>query len=356
LLDTTPDGVVMFDRDGRIECLNRAAEQLFDYDEQELLGRDIGILMTDVDRAEHETYLARCERPPDLRDSRAGRDVVARRRDGTTFPVCLSVGRIGKADPPRYVGLMQDATVLNQARRARERLSYVSRLTMLGEMVSGIAHELNQPLAAIATYAQASQRLLSDDTTDIGEVQQALAQIAAQALRAGDVMLRLRSLARQPRARRDLCDLNEVVHELTPLIIADARLHDVRIDVDLAPEPLLVEHDREQIQQVLLNLLHNAFEALAQEPVGARQVAVRTVLEADGHMQLCVCDNGPGVDPAIAQRMFHPFCTTKATGTGLGLAISRTIAESHGGKLEHVRREPRGAIFRLVLPTGAASA
>jgi two-component system sensor kinase FixL len=349
LLDTTQDGVVMFDHHGRIESMNRAAERLFDYDESEVLGRDIGLLMTESRQA-HAELVARHPHSSISSLGAAGRDALARRRDGTTFPVFLSIGRIGTVDPPSFVGLMRDATVLDQARRAQERLSHVSRLTMLGEMVAGIAHELNQPLAAIATYAQAGERLLSTPATDLADVQVALGQIAAQALRAGEIILRLRSLARQPLSRRELRDLNEVVRELTPLIHADARQHDIRVLIDLAPEHLLAEHDPEQIQQVLLNLLHNAIEALGQEPAGTREIHISTMLTTDGHVQLCVRDNGPGVDPGIRQRMFHPFCTTKPAGTGLGLAISYSIAKAHGGTLEHVRSDTPGATFRLVLP------
>jgi two-component system sensor kinase FixL len=350
LLDTTPDGVVMFDGQGRIECFNRAAERLFDYVEPEVLGRDIGSLLAGTDHGAHASEVARGRRTTDAARG-ASREAVARRRDGTTFPVGLSIGRIGTVDPPHFVGFIHDATLMDQVRRAHERISHVSRLTMLGEMVSGIAHELNQPLAAIAAYAQASGRLLRDDTAHIAEVRDALGQIATQALRAGEVIARLRSLARPPPARRGPFDLNEAVHEIMPLISADARQHDVEVVVDLAPRSLLLDQDREQIQQVLLNLLHNAIEALAQEPSDTRRVSITTGLTAEQHVQLWVCDNGPGVDPWIAERMFHPFCTTKATGTGLGLAISRTIAQAHGGRLEHVPdSEVRGAKFRLTLP------
>jgi two-component system sensor kinase FixL len=353
LLDTTLDAVVMSDSRGRIERFNRAAERLFAYDEQEVVGHDVGMLIPDTDYAKPESYLARCERT-DVTGT--GRDAVARRRDGTTFPVCLSVGRIGDSDPPRFIGFIRDATAQDEARRAQERLAQVSRLTMLGEMLAGIAHELNQPLAAITTYAHASQRLLEVPDPDIAEVNYALGQIAAQSLRAGDIIRRLRSLAQQKQTRRESHDLNAVVLELRRLIESDARLHGVRVFFDLAPDSLFAELDPAQIQQVLLNLLRNAIEALHDQPPGSREIMICTLSTPDRQVELRVYDNGPGIDPEISQRMFYPFCTTKPAGTGLGLAISHTIAEAHGGKLEHVRREPRGAIFRLTLPSGGASA
>jgi len=270
--------------------------------------------------------------------------------------VCLSVGRIGDSYPPRFVGFMRDATAHDEARRAQERLAQVSRLTMLGEMLAGIAHELNQPLAAITTFAHASQRLLELPDPDIAEVHYALGQIAAQSLRSGDIIRRLRSLAQQKETLRQSSDLNAVVRELRALIESDARLHGVRIVFDLAPDSLFAELDPAQIQQVLLNLLRNAIEAVHDEPPGFREIMICTRSTPDGQVELRVCDTGPGIDPEISQRMFHPFCSTKPAGTGLGLAISRTIANAHGGKLEHVEREPRGAIFRLTLPPGEALA
>jgi signal transduction histidine kinase len=150
--------------------------------------------------------------------------------------------------------------------------------------------------------------------------------------------------------------LNAVVRELRALIESDARLHGVRVLFDLGPGSLFAELDAAQIQQVLLNLLRNAIEALHDEPPESREIMICTRSIPDGQVELRVCDTGPGIDPEISKRMFHPFCSTKPAGTGLGLAISRTIADAHGGKLEHVPREPRGAIFRLTLPPGGAIA
>jgi C4-dicarboxylate-specific signal transduction histidine kinase len=169
-------------------------------------------------------------------------------------------------------------------------------------------------------------------------------------LRAGEIILRLRELARGSPSRRAPCDLNDVVRDLMPLINADARHHNVRIALDLAHERLLAEQDPEQIQQILLNLLHNAIDALAEEPAQTREIRISTSRGNGGQVQLDVCDNGRGVDPRIAAQMFHPFCTTKPAGTGLGLAISHSIARAHGGHLEYIPGSARGARFRLSLP------
>jgi two-component system, LuxR family, sensor kinase FixL len=367
LLDAAADGIVIIDHRGHIETFNRAAERLFGYEQGELVGRNVNVLMTDDDREAHDGYLARYHRTGVPHIIGVGREVTARRRDGTTFPISLSVGRIGRADPPRFVGFLHDMTLRQQAliaaererdwtRAAQERLTQVSRLATLGEMIAGIAHELNQPLAAITTYAQGSQHLLDLEPPDINEVQDALGEIASQALRAAEVIRRLRRLARGQETRRESCDLNEVIRELETLIETEARLHDVRITFDLTPEPLEIYADRVQVQQVLLNLLRNATEALASETTDRRDVTIRTRLLTDGHIEATVCDNGPGVDPKIADRMFDPFRTTKASSTGLGLSVSRTIIEAHGGKLEYVPDRPRGASFRIRLPSAEGAA
>lgn len=259
----------------------------------------------------------------------------------------------------RIAGTLHDITdrqrAAEEARRSEARMTHVSRLATMGEMAAGIAHELNQPLAAIATYAQASQRLLEPGVADIDEVRGALRQIASQALRAGEVIRRLRSLVQDRATRREPSDANEVIGEVATLTETDARLHDVRIRFELAAGLPRVEIDRVQIQQVLLNLFRNAIEALESGGAAAREIAVRTRLDADGELELSVCDNGPGVAPHILDTMFDPFCTSKAEGTGLGLAISRSIVEAHHGRLGHRPNEPRGACFYVRLPTMAGA-
>jgi two-component system sensor kinase FixL len=183
-----------------------------------------------------------------------------------------------------------------------------------------------------------------------------LDQIASQAMRAGEVIRRLRRLARGQEPRRELCDMNELIHELAGLIETDARLHDVSVAFDLTPEVVRVQVDPVQVQQVLLNLLRNAMEALSDQGLGRRAIAVRTRRLSDGRIEAAVCDNGPGVDPDIVERMFDPFCTTKSSAAGLGLSVSRTIIEAHGGKLEYVPDGSRGASFRIRLPSLAGVA
>jgi two-component system sensor kinase FixL len=227
----------------------------------------------------------------------------------------------------------------------------VSRLATVGEMASGIAHELNQPLAAIATYAHACDRLLCLPDPEIEEIQTALKQIAEQAVRAGDIIRKLRNLARMEESVRAPSDINSVISELTDLIRSDAKAHGVEYRQELAADLPTINLDRSQIQQVVLNLVRNALEALALAQVDARELLLRTCASPEGDVEISLCDNGPGVDSALKHRIFDPFCSTKPTGTGLGLPISRTIVHAHRGTLEHQPNLPAGACFVVKLPS-----
>ena len=241
----------------------------------------------------------------------------------------------------------------DENRRLQDRLMHVSRLAAIGEMAAGIAHELNQPLAAVANYAQACERLLGLPNADLEEVRDALRQITAQAVRAGDIISRLRGLTRARESLGEPTDANALIRELIDLIESDARHHQARCCIKLTDglPPLVL--DRAQIQQVVLALVRNALEALAEMPEGLREVAVGTARAEDGDILISVTDNGPGISPLIGQRLFDPFCTTKSAGTGLGLASSRTIARAHGGTLEYRANSPSGASFVLRLPAPA---
>jgi two-component system sensor kinase FixL len=239
----------------------------------------------------------------------------------------------------------------SEAHKALERMNSVSRLATMGEMAAGISHELNQPLAAIANYAQACVRLLRLPAADIPEISGALEQIAGQALRAGEIIRRIRSLVRNEDVRRESRDINELIREMHGLLASDARVHDGRLALDLTSSLPNVTVDGVQIQQVLMNLVHNAFEAQAPEHDGAPfEVRIATRLTDGGDVEVSVNDLGPGLVGEMEQKIFEPFFTTKASGTGLGLAISRSIIKAHDARLAYRANEPRGACFYFVLP------
>jgi two-component system, LuxR family, sensor kinase FixL len=354
LLDAAVEGIVVIDHLGRIQAFNRSAERLFGYQAREVLDRNVNVLMNEPDCIAHDGHLARYAATRVARIIGNGREVSARRKDGSVFPAFLLVRAVADSEPPRFVGFVHDMTPRRQgeehARRLQERLWHVSRLATVGEMASGIAHELNQPLAAIANYAHACDRLLGRPDADLEEVRGALKQIAAQAVRAGDIIRRLRSLAQPHVDRREPTEINVLITELTALVRSDAQAHDVQYRLELSDGLPPLEVHRTQIQHVILNLVRNAIESLAETPDKPREIVVRTSRTRDGEVEVSVCDSGPGVPSSVAPHLFDPFWTSKPAGAGLGLAISRTLIAEHGGTLDYRPNLPVGACFALRLP------
>jgi two-component system sensor kinase FixL len=369
IMDAAVDAVILIDHRGTMTAFNRSAERLFGYTAVEAVGQNVGLLMPPSHRAHHDQYLERYAATGVAHIIGVGREVEALRKDGTVFPALLSVGRVADSVPARFVGMIRDITAEQQARlklvaerdRAaaaemaeqearllQERLMRVGRLTTLGEMAAGIAHELNQPLSAIATYARACERFLALENPDLEESRAATREIAQEALRAGAIIQRLRQFIASQTSVPSAVNLNLVIEHLTPLIMADARLHSVGITFDLDQKLAPLNGDSVQLQHLVLNLVRNAIEALSGNADPDRHIVIRT--DASGSPELLsVCDNGPGVPPQMVNRLFMPFVTTKPDGTGLGLSISQTIARAHGGSVGYRPAEPRGACFFMRL-------
>ncbi|HVN46849.1 MAG TPA: ATP-binding protein [Steroidobacteraceae bacterium] len=231
------------------------------------------------------------------------------------------------------------------------RLLNVSRMATIGEMAAGVAHELNQPLTAIANYAHACERLLSHPQAEVAELREALGQITAQTLRAAGILRRLRALARNHLTEHAPASLNALVSELHELVQTDALVHGVQLRLDLAAGLPEVHVDPGQVQQALLNLVRNSLDALGTGPVGGGQIRIRTRLTATGEVELSVSDNGPGVPAEAMTRIFDPFFSTKENGTGLGLAITHSIVRAHGGSMGYRPNVPNGACFYMLLPS-----
>jgi two-component system sensor kinase FixL len=258
----------------------------------------------------------------------------------------------------KHVGTIHDITdrrrAEDEARVLQERLTHFSRLSTMGEMAAGLAHEINQPLSAIATYAQACQRLIRLPEPEIEEVIAALEQINAQALRAGEVIRRLRNFVKNREVKREPVNCARLLEDLRTLAETDARLHNIRLRLD-CHEPLpTVYADPIQLQQVVLNLVRNAIDAMSDAPEDRREVVLMTRAAADGEVEVTVADHGTGLAPEATEHLFNPFFTTKASGTGLGLAISRSIVRAHGGRLWHTPNDGCGVRFHFTLPVSPA--
>lgn len=359
LLDAAADAIILIDGDGRITRFNHAAERLFGYSEAEVFGSNVSVLMPEPQRSEHDQYLQRYQRTGEARIIGIGREVTALRKDGGQFPMELAVGEFRHGEETGYVGILRDLTekyrqrdteaaVRRELEELNGRLAHASRLHLLGEMASGIAHEVNQPITAIGNYAAACRRLLKSGGMGAPELDDTLQKIGAQAERAGQVIQGLRSFARRQDPVREQADVNALVRDLVKLVDFDLRSSGWRLALDLAPDLPPVSVDSVQIQQVLLNLVRNGMEAMLEQAHGDR-VEVSTAA-APGEVVIRVRDCGPGVSPAMRDHLFEPFHSSKSDGLGLGLSICQSIAATHRGRLELVEDGQRGACFALRLP------
>jgi two-component system sensor kinase FixL len=351
ILDTVPDAMVVIDRLGTIQSFSTAAERLFGWTAAEIIGRNVSELMPEPYRSAHDGYLERYLRTGERRIIGIGRVVVGERKDGSTFPMDLSVGEMQGSVHPYFTGFVRDLTERESTERRlqdlQSELVHVSRLTAMGEMASALAHELNQPLSAIANYMKGAERHLASDRPDREKLQHALSSATAQALRAGEIIRRLRDFVAKGEADRGIEKLRILLEEAGALAMIGAKERGVRLKFNIDRRLTYVLADKVQVQQVLLNLMRNAVDAM--EGCARRDLTVSAV-PADGDMvEVRVADTGPGIAPEIADRLFQPFMSTKAQGMGVGLSISRTIIEAHGGRIWAEPNPGGGCIFHFTL-------
>lgn len=355
LLDAAVDAIVAIDQKGLIIRFNKAAEAMFGYSAGEVTGQPLEILMAPGEINGHQDFVERYLRTGAKRIIGRGREVRARRRDGSLFPASLSVGEARSPEGLRFIGLVRDLTSQKQAEeealRHREQLMHASRLTTMGEMAAAMAHELNQPLSAIATYTAACQRLLAQCDGAPEEVLAALREIGAQAHRTGEVIQRMRDFTRSRASLRKLVNLEALIEEVRPLAELDAKANDVQLAIDIDPGLPAINADGVQIQQVILNLLRNGVDAMADTRTAQRALRLHAYALPDKTIRVDITDHGHGVPEQVRERLFTPFFTTKDTGMGMGLAISRSIITAHGGKLDCSNNPGGGSTFYFTLPT-----
>ncbi len=353
ILDTALDATVVIEQDGSIVSFNAAAVRQFGYAEAEVTGRNVSILMPEPYHTEHDRYLERYMRTGDKRIIGIDRVVIGRRKDGSTFPMKLAVGEMKSGGKSYFTGFIRDLTERQESEarlhEIQNELARLARLNELGEMASTLAHELNQPLAAIANYAQGCVRLLRDmDEAVAGRMREALEETARQSLRAGDIIRHLREFVTRGETEKTPVDIRRLIEEAGALALVGSRERGVRSVFDFSPGAATVMVDQIQIQQVLINLMRNAIEAM--RDCERRELVVRAAPGGDGTVTVEVADTGSGIPAEIAEQLFKPFVTSKANGMGIGLSISRRIVQSHGGDLKLARNGDDGATFVFSLP------
>lgn len=353
ILDTVPDAMIVIDEAGLMRSFSSAAERLFGWTAAEVIGLNVSMLMPQPYRNAHDGYLKRYYATGERRIIGIGRVVVGERKGGGTFPMELSVGEIDVPGGRFFTGFVRDLSE-RQAAEARlqelqTELIHISRVTAMGEMASALAHELNQPLSAIANYLKGSSRLLARPDVDQARLHDALNKAADQALRAGEIIRRLRDFAARGETERRVESLVRIVEEASALALVGAKEHGVSVRFTLSPEVDQVLADRVQIQQVVLNLIRNAMDAMV--GTARRQLTIGVASGEPGMAVVSVTDTGPGIAPAALDQLFQPFVTTKADGLGVGLSISRTIVEAHGGQIWAEPTTGGGATFRFSLRT-----
>jgi two-component system, LuxR family, sensor kinase FixL len=352
ILATVPDAMVVIDSQGLIQNFGAIAQRLFGYNEQEVQGKNVSILMPNPYQQNHDGYLARYLATGEKRIIGVGRVVVGLRKDGSTFPMELAVGEIAANGKQQFVGFIRDLTEGRERERLltemQSELLHVSRLSTMGEMASALAHELNQPLSAMANYLQGSKRLLENSSDErAGLIRDALEKASAQALRAGQVIQRLREFVARGETEKRIESINKLIEEASALSLVASKDRPVRINLNFDPKVDLVLVDKVQIQQVLLNLFRNAIEAM--ESCARPELIVSTTLSVDDLVTVSVADTGHGIEPVIFSRLFQPFVSTKRQGMGIGLSICRTIINSHGGEITVEPRPEGGTVFRFTL-------
>lgn len=360
LLDAAPEAIVVAGADGRIILFNTGAENLFGYTAEQARGQDVSMLMSDRDSASHGDYMDRYMGTGEKRIIGIGREVIGRNSAGEDFPLHLSVGDASRGDDRMFVAIMHDLTQRTQlqaelrderahASELERTLANVHRSSTLGEMTAGIAHEINQPLAAMSSYADAGKRLISQESPDLDKISYAFNQIAEQARRAGGVVERIRALSRQQETPRELNCINEVISALMALLEMEARQSGAPIDLKLADNLPKLYLDAIQIQQVLLNLARNGLEAMVRPSQISRGLRIETQRVGED-IHVAVTDHGTGVELDQRERIFEPFQTSKPSGMGVGLSICRTIVRGHGGRLWCEENPEGGSCFVMALP------
>jgi two-component system, LuxR family, sensor kinase FixL len=357
VVEASPNGIILVDEQGRITLVNAQTEKLFGYSRPELIGEPVDLLVPERWRAGHTSHRDRFGKVAGARMMGARGELFGRRKDGTEFPIEIGLSPIQGQDGKQVLAVVVDITARKEAEaealRQRVELAHVARVSTMGELAASVAHELNQPLAAILANTEAADLFLNQKPPALGELRDILADIRKDDERAGEVIRRMRTLLRKHELERRPLTINSVVEDVFRVVSSDAALRQTTISADLGPVLPEIIGDRVHLQQVVLNLILNGMDAMAGQPRERRRLSVRTRAGVDGvngAVELAVIDTGHGIEPDKLERVFEPFYTTKPHGMGMGLSISHTIIEAHRGRIWAENNASGGATFYVALP------
>jgi two-component system, LuxR family, sensor kinase FixL len=354
LTETAVDGVILIDARGAVLMFNPACEKLFGYSADAVIGENVKMLMPQPYRHEHDRYITNYRDTRDPKIIGIGREVIGLRKDGSTFPMDLSVGEARQDGESIFVGIIRDLTSRKRTEaeleEARAELVRVARVTALGELTAAIAHEVNQPLTGLVSSGNACLRWLAGDVPNLKAARESVERMISAGSRAGEVIRRIRALIGKAPPLRDRLNINDAITEVIALIRGEIQRNRISLRTNLSTDVPLVLGDRIQLQQVILNLILNAMEAMSDVIPQPRELSVSSAKDGPNGALVSVRDSGTGLDGTVLDRLFEAFYTTKAHGMGIGLAVSRTIIQAHGGRLWAAPNVPQGAIFQFTLP------
>ena len=355
IFNASADGIITIDAFGIIVSVNTAVTTIFGYSEAELIGCSFNKLMSPSEKKKQghnlKSYLQ--TKVPNV----IGliREVEGMRKEGSLVPIDLSVAEFSIDGASYFTGIVRDVSSRKlqeqKEKEHLEELARVTRLCLMGELGSGIAHEVNQPLTAIANYTQACLRFIRAENPDLDQLGEILFKIHQQALKAGQIIHHMKDFVNSREMYRSVAAINALIHNAVSLCIADFKQNSIRLELDLAENLPDVTIDSVQIEQVILNLIRNSIDALKDLPQKTqRQVLIQTHLNNHDDIEIRVTDNGSGIDEAQQEKILTPFYTTKSAGMGMGLSISRSIIEAHEGVLYFNSKPEEGATFYVTLP------
>lgn len=350
-LDLLPLAVVVTNPNCEIVFANAAAEEVFGYSHEEFVGMPTKQIIPragiDLSEGAHPSLCP-------LFDGDAlseEHDLVARRKDGSEFPAEFTMNPISTDEEIYTLTIVIDRTEHYELLRNRHQLAHLTRVSTLGELAGSLAHELNQPLTAILSNVQAAQRFMATEPINLGEVREILRDLVDDNHRASEVIRKIRVLVKKERLEAAPLSIESVIRDVVLLVHSDAIVRGIRILVSAQPGLPAVHGDKVQLQQVILNLMLNAFDALESSMGIDRVVTIEATVRSSADLCIAVRDQGAGVTTETTAKLFMPFFTSKRDGLGLGLSISRSIVEMHGGRIWAENNATRGATFFFTLPT-----